>query len=324
MSEEIVNNKKNNGAYIAVIIILMVGVGILFFAWNNVRGELVKANNEVKKGNNKLIQMNNRMKEYFGSDSDDIAANFNLMLKDYAELKKNGTPEQIAAIEQQEAKIKALMAENEEMKSRDKLNVAFMSKLRRENDELRRIMKGYVYEIDSLNTLALNLRNDLDEKTFALEETTMDRDQLQVKADALTQKVKEGQMLVVDKSSFSSRGVKQTITNNFKETNRAKNVVRIESEFTIGKNAITDPGEKTVYMQIIGPDNKTLQNTLSGVVETEKGNVPYSHKRTIDYQNASVDILMTYSVRSELSGGTYKINIYCQGQLIGVDSFTLK
>ena len=118
--------------------------------------------------------------------------------------------------------------------------------------------------------------------------------------------------------------MQQTIANNFKETNRAKSVVQIESQFTIGKNAITDPGEKTVYMQVIGPDNKTLQNTLSGVVETEGGNVPYSHKRSIDYQNASVDMLMTYSVRSELSKGTYKVNIYCQGQLIGSDSFTLK
>lgn len=211
-----------------------------------------------------------------------------------------------------------------ELESNKKMNYYTISKLKRENDELRNIMRGYVYEIDSLNTLNLSLRNDLDAKTVALEETTIDRDNLQVKADALTEKVKEGQKLTVIKSTFLSRGMKQTITNNFKETNRAKSVVQIESAFTIGKNAITDPGEKTVYMQIVGPDNKTLQNTLSGVVETESGNVPYSHKRTIDYQNNSVDMLMTYSVRSELEGGTYKINIYCQGQLIGVDSFTLK
>ncbi|PWL30527.1 MAG: hypothetical protein DCO96_06005 [Fluviicola sp. XM-24bin1] len=321
MSEEIVNNKKSNGAYIAIILILFIGVGVMFWAWNNVRGELVKSNNTVKKLDRQKKELNAVLAKYIGSDSDDIRANLKQMLTNYDELMTMGTPEQNAEIAKQKERIEQLMAE---LDSNKKMSYYTISKLKRENNELRDIMRGYVYEIDSLNTLNLSLRNDLDQTTTALEETTVDRDNLQVKADELTEKVKAGQKLTVIKSSFASRGMKQTITNNFKETSRAKNTVRIESEFTIGKNAITDPGEKTVYMQVVGPDNKTLQNTLSGVVETEGGNVPYSHKRTIDYQNASVDMLMTYSVRSTLGKGTYKVNIYCQGQLIGSDSFTLK
>lgn len=321
MSEEIVNNKKSNGAYIAIILILFIGVGVMFWAWNNVRGELVKSNNTVKKLDRQKKELNAVLAKYIGSDSDDIRANLKQMLTNYDELMTMGTPEQNAEIAKQKERIEQLMAE---LDSNKKMSYYTISKLKRENNELRDIMRGYVYEIDSLNTLNLSLRNDLDQTTTALEETTVDRDNLQVKADELTEKVKAGQKLTVIKSSFASRGMKQTITNNFKETSRAKNTVRIESEFTIGKNAITDPGEKTVYMQVVGPDNKTLQNTLSGVLETEGGNVPYSHKRTIDYQNASVDMLMTYSVRSTLGKGTYKVNIYCQGQLIGSDSFTLK
>jgi len=321
MSEEIGNNKKSNGAYIAIILILLVGVGALFFAWNNVQGELVDANNTVKKLDNDKKELNAVIAKYIGSDSKDLKANLQQMLANYDQLTELGTPEQNAEIEKQKARIEELIAE---LDSNKKMSYYTISKLKRENGELRDIMRGYVYEIDSLNTLNLSLRNDLDETSTALEETTVDRDNLQVKADELTEKVKAGQKLTVIKSSFGSRGMKQTITNNFKETNKAKNVVQIESEFTIGKNAITDAGEKTVYMQVVGPDKKTLQNTLSGIVETESGNVPYSHKRTIDYQNASVDMLMTYSVRSKLGKGTYKVNIYCQGQLIGVDSFTLK
>lgn len=321
MSEEIVNNKKSNGAFIAIIIILLLGIGALFFAWNNVQGELVDANNTVKKLDNDKKELNAVLAKYLGSDSDNLKENFKEMLANYDELMKMGTPEQNAEIAKQKAKIEELLAE---IDSNKKMSYYTISKLKRENNELRDIMRGYVYEIDSLNTLNLTLRNDLDATTTELVQTTQDRDDLQVKADELTEKVKAGQKLTVIKSSFASAAMKQTITNNFKETNKAKNTVRIDSKFTIGKNAITDPGEKTVYMQIIGPDKKTLQNTLSGIVETESGNVPYSHKRTIDYQNASVDMLMTYSVRSTLGKGTYKINIYCQGQLIGVDSFTLK
>jgi hypothetical protein len=321
MSEEIGNNKKSNGAYIAIILILLLGVGALFFAWNNVQGELVDANNTVKKLDNDKKELNAVIAKYIGSDSKDLKANLQQMLANYDQLTELGTPEQNAEIAKQKARIEELISE---LESNKKMNYYTISKLKRENSELRDIMRGYVYEIDSLNTLNLSLQNDLDETSTALEETTIDRDNLQVKADELDEKVKAGQKLTVIKSSFGSRGMKQTITNNFKETNKAKNVVQIESEFTIGKNAITDAGEKTVYMQVVDPDKKTLQNTLSGIVETEGGNVPYSHKRTIDYQNASVDMLMTYSVRSKLGKGTYKVNIYCQGQLIGVDSFTLK
>jgi len=322
MSEEIVNNnKKSNGAYIAVILILLIGAGALFFAWNKTQGELVKANATVTKLDKQKKEMSSILKELLGSESDDLRANFEEMLANYDQLMEMGTPAQNDSIAKQKERIQQLMSE---LDSNKKMSYYTINKLKRENNELRDIMKGYVYEIDSLNTLNLSLRNDLDKTTVALEETTQDRDNLQVQADKLTEKVKEGQKLTVIKSSFNSYGLKQTITNNFKETNRAKNVVRIESEFTIGKNAITDPGEKTVYMQIIGPDNKTMQNTLSGIVETENGNVPYSHKRTIDYQNNSVDMLMNFSVRDEIGGGTYKINIYCQGQLIGADSFTLK
>lgn len=326
MSEEIVENKKKgNGAYIAIILLLLIGIGVVFFAWTSTRSELTKANDVVDRQNKQMKEMNEALSEYLGSDSDDLRANFVNMLKDYDQLMEMGTPEQNEKIAAQKAEIEKLIVELDDMKSKNKMNIGYISKLKRENDELRSIMRGYVYEIDSLNTLNLTLRNDLDATTTELVQTTQDRDNLQVKADELTEKVKAGQRLTVIKSSFDSKAMKQTITNNMKETNRAKNAVQVQSGFTIGKNAITEAGEKTVYMQVVGPDNKTLQNSLSGVVETEGGNVPYSAKRSIDYQNQSIDVVMYYSLRSEeLDKGMYKVNIYCQGQLIGSDSFTLK
>lgn len=326
MSEEIVNNndKKGNGAYIVIILVLLGAIGFFGWKWSSVNSQLTDASDRVMRLEKEKKDMNAALSKYIGTDSDDLRENFVKMLSDYDQLMELGTPEQNEKIAAQKAHIEGLLSELDDANSKNKMSIYTISKLKRENGELRDIMKGYVYEIDSLNTLSLSLRNDLDAATTELAVTTVDRDKLQVKADALDEKVKEGQKLTVVKSSFVSQGMKQTITNNFKETNRAKSVVKIESGFTIGKNAITDAGEKTVYMQIVGPDKKTLQNTLSGVVETEKGNVAYSSKRTIDYQNQSIDLAMFYSVRDELGKGTYTVNIYCQGQLIGVDSFTLK
>lgn len=103
MSEEIVSNKKSNGAFIAIIIILLLVIGALFFAWNNVQGELVDANNTVKKLDNDRKELNAALAEYLGSDSEDLKENFKEMLANYDELMKMGTPEQNAEIAKQKS-----------------------------------------------------------------------------------------------------------------------------------------------------------------------------------------------------------------------------
>jgi hypothetical protein len=108
-------------------------------------------------------------------------------------------------------------------------------------------------------------------------------------------------------------------------TNRAKQVVQIKSAFTLSENPITSAGKKTVYMQVINPDGKVLQTRTSNTVQTENGVVAYSDKKDIDYQNQRLDLAIYYDLRGEeLIKGNYKVKIYCDGNLVGSDSFTLK
>ena len=68
-------------------------------------------------------------------------------------------------------------------------------------------------------------------------------------------------------------------------------------------------------------------NKERGVFKTLDGGkkIPFSDKKAIDYRNQRVDVTVYYSVRGDqLSKGNYKVQLYCQGQLIGKDSFTLK
>jgi hypothetical protein len=60
-------------------------------------------------------------------------------------------------------------------------------------------------------------------------------------------------------------------------------------------------------------------------METENGSVAFTEKKEIDYQNKAIDISIYYDIREEsLSKGNYKVNVYCDQNLIGSDSFTLK
>ena len=78
-------------------------------------------------------------------------------------------------------------------------------------------------------------------------------------------------------------------------------------------------------MQVVDPSGKTMQQSSGNVISTDKGQVAYSDKKDIDYQNEAVDMSIYYSLRGqEAQKGNYKVNIYCEGHLIGSDSFTLK
>ena len=60
-------------------------------------------------------------------------------------------------------------------------------------------------------------------------------------------------------------------------------------------------------------------------METEDGSVAYTEKKEIDYQNKAIDISIYYDIREDnLAKGNYKVYIYCNENLIGSDSFTLK
>lgn len=123
--------------------------------------------------------------------------------------------------------------------------------------------------------------------------------------------------------SFKSGALRSVVKN--KITTRAKQAVQLQSSFTISGNLITNPGKKSVFMQIVGPNGKTLQNMSSYKLETTNGTIAYSEKKSIDYQNKSIDMTIYFDIRNgNLSKGNYKVNIYCDQNLIGSDNFSLK
>jgi hypothetical protein len=78
-------------------------------------------------------------------------------------------------------------------------------------------------------------------------------------------------------------------------------------------------------MQIMNPDGKIMQSRSSYVVQTEIGSVAYSDKKEIDYQNQRIDLSIFYDLKGEEAvKGNYKVKIFCDGNVIGTDSFTLK
>ncbi len=311
--------KKNNGAYIAVILVLLVGLGVMAYFLSSKNSDLTNCQNEVSMLESDMEGMNQMMSGYVDNMTNDLRADFQNMLANYDELMKKDRT-QSDSLNAQKERIQSIL---DEMNSQKKLSASQLYKLRKENETLRKIMKSYVMQIDSLNTLNLQLNSDLERTTNELTTTSSERDQYRQEAEENAAQVKKGAKLQA--YNISSTGLRMKLNNTMEETNKARNCVQIRSTFTISENPITNAGNKTVYMQVIDPSGRTLQNRSSNTISTDAGMIPYSDKKDIDYRNERIDMAIYYDLKgAEPAKGNYRVKIYCDGQLIGNDSFTLK
>ncbi len=312
-------NKKGNGAFTLILILLLVGLGVMAYLWSKKNDELINCTNENTTLKSDMDGMNQMMSGYVENMSNDLKSDFKNMLKTY-DLLIAKDKSKADSINIQKQKIQSLINQLNGVK---KMSASQLYQLRKENETLRSIMKSYVMQIDSLNTLNLKLTSDLDETTNRLHSTTAERDQFKQEAQEKGEQVRKGSRLQA--YGISSGGLRMKLNNTTEATNKARNTVQMKSSFTISENPITAPGKKVVYMQIIAPDGRTLQSKSSNTIQTESGLVPYSDKKEIDYQNERIDLSIYYDMKGEeVVKGNYKVKIYCEGNLIGNDSFTLK
>jgi hypothetical protein len=324
MSEYTEAPKKSNMPLIVIIMILLVGVVVLTVMLARTKSQLNDMTNENLTLKADMEMMNEMMAPFIGENvSNNLLKDFNNMLKDYDKIIQEGRPEDQEAMKEQQTKIQGLITELETAKKRGQVNGALIAKLNRENETLRNIMKGYVRQIDELNTKNLQLTSDLDKTSTELTNTKSERDQFKQEAEENAEQVRKGSKLTA--FGFSSIGLKMKLNNTTEETNRARNVVQIKSSFTISENPIAKAGNRNVYMQVISPDGKTMQSKGSNVIQTEGGSIPYSDAKEINYNNQRIDVTIYYDLKGETAEkGNYKVKIYCDGSLIGTDSFTLK
>lgn len=310
--------KKGTGGYIAVIILLLIALGVMFYFLSSEKSKVNDCGDANAKLETDMAGMNEMLEGYVGNMSNDLKTDFQNMLKTYDLLleKDNSKADSINA---QKARIEELLSEVE----RGKMTAYQLYELRKENETLRKIMKGYVVQIDSLNTLNLRLSSDLDSTSTQLDLTKEERDKIQDVADA--------QGGIIDKAKklqaygFNSGALRSKLNSTTTPTTKARNSVQLMSSFTISENSVAQKGNKAVYMQITDPNGKIFQSRSSNITSTETGDVSYTDKKSINYSGSRIDITIYYDLNDQkISKGNYKVRIYCQGQMIGSDSFSLK
>jgi myosin heavy subunit len=120
---------------------------------------------------------------------------------------------------------------------------------------------------------------------------------------------------------------KRWITGKEATTTKAKDVEAFRTGFSLAENKVAEPGDKTIYVKVTGPEGVTLSNpgSESGTFEYEGKESKYTYKFSVAYDQESKSVPATkWRPARDLKKGKYTIELYCDGFKIGSEVLNLK
>lgn len=175
---------------------------------------------------------------------------------------------------------------------------------------LRTIMRGYLQQIDSLNTLNKKLIKENVGFRKEISSANLRADMAEEKASELNNKVRAG-------SVIKARDIRLVALNErSKDVSRIKNAARLRVDFMLTANELATPGAKTIYVRITSPDGYVLTTESMPTFAYEGERLTYTAMREVDYQNQDLGVGIFYN-STGFPAGTYSIQLYCDGYLIG-------
>ena len=221
----------------------------------------------------------------------------------------------VALLTTEQAKVQRLMEELRTVKS---TNAKEIARLKKELATLRKIMRNYVIQIDSLNRANEQLKVEKNEAVKKYRQASTTAASLKREKEKLTERVTLASKL--DATSISVTPV----NSRGKLAKRIKKMEQFVINFKIAKNVAAPVGEKVVYVRIMKPDDDILVKSRGDVFTFEGKDINYSIKKMIEYEGEEVPVTMYWNIEEFLSPGTYRVDIFADGNLIGQRSFTLE
>lgn len=205
----------------------------------------------------------------------------------------------------------------EKLKRERSWNYAKLKQYERELGTLRTAMHGYIKQIDSLNTLNKKLITENVSYRKEISSANLRADMAEERTAELENKVKAGAVILardLRMEALNRRG---------KAVTRIKNAERLRVDFVLSANQLATPGNKAVYLRITSPDGYVLTTEAMPTFEFEGELLTYSAMREVDYQNEDLEVGIYYN-SSGFTAGTYEVQLYCDGYLIGTSRIALR
>lgn len=286
------------------ILILIILIGLLLVA--GIAYLSITLSNQKKE--------NKAMQELAELDKKEMENEYQQFANQYSEMKSQISNDSIVAqLTAEQERTQRLLDELRNVKSTDAAEIA---RLKRELATVRKVLRSYVIEIDSLNRLNQNLTAENTQIKGQYAEATRQIEGLNNEKASLSEKVAIAAQL--DATGISLQGKNK----HGKTTNKISKCTALQLNFTISKNVTAGNGTKTVYVRITSPTGSLLSG--GGTFQYENKSLASSMQKTIEYGGQETPVTLFWNVNQALMEGTYNVSIFADGNMIGTRSFTFK
>jgi uncharacterized protein YlxW (UPF0749 family) len=206
----------------------------------------------------------------------------------------------------------------ERIKQTDATNRAKMRQYEKELGTLRSIMRNYIVQIDSLNTLNQQLSAEAD---AARKDAASSRRQ----NEALNKQVNELSGQVAAGSVIKARGIiLEPYSAQDKVTDRSSRVVRMLTTLSLVENDLAPKGPVRVYIVVKAPDGTILTNANSTGFESGGEARTASASREVDYEGKEVDLSIYLNDIPSYQPGIYTVEAYTTKAFLGKTELLLR
>ena len=279
----------------AVLVVALIGVTVLLV------GE--------KRNNMKLVQE-------FELEKEDLENEYTHFARQYDELKLTVSNDSLSLLlEKEQIKTQRLLEELRTVKSS---NAAEIRRLRKELATLRKVMIGYINQIDSLNQLTAHQKKVIDEVTQKYQDASRKISDLSEQKKDLDKKVTLAAQLDATAISLEPQNKRG------RSVRRIKSAAKLQIDFNISKNITAEAGERILYIRIAKPDNGILTKDAAQTFTYENRDLTYSIKKYIEYNGEEQHVTVFWDVEEYLYAGIYTVYVFADGSMIGSQEFTLK
>lgn len=220
-------------------------------------------------------------------------------------------------LEDQRIKMQRLVEELRQTKAQDARKIA---SLKKELETVRGVLRYYVAQVDSLNRVNEALIAENQQIRTDMAGVQRQNQQVRQQNETLTKKVTVAAQLSATNVSVTALDKKDKV----EKKNRVDKLAKFQVNFTIAANVTAETGEKDIYLRIMRPNEEVLTNGQSGRFKYENSMIDYSARRTIEYGGEETPVTIYYKRGEALNAGTYTVELFADGSMIGRGSITLK
>lgn len=206
----------------------------------------------------------------------------------------------------------------ERVKKTEATNRAKIRQYEKELGTLRSIMRGYIVQIDSLNTLNHKLTVEAATARREAAEHRRKSEELTAEVETLSGKVATG-------SVIKARALNVIAYNsNSKSIDRASKVVKLLCNLTLIENDLAPKGPVRVYVRVTAPDGTLLRDGNGDSFELDGKLLEATASREVDYNGNELEVGIYVNNISSFMPGIYTVKAYTMQSALGSTELLLR